>query len=149
VPNRATREQQLVAARALDNAQKPGAKPLGKEVLEEMMFIAKSATSSFQPITKEMAERANAAGQASVKERAGDMEKFGQWWDRTCYAAKELSKYQSPTYRAIMVAPAPETNQPERRKVFQLTIFDNPRLGKSAEIIEAVPVEIDRAAQKH
>lgn len=116
VPNKATIEARERAARELD-AAKAGEKQIGKDVIEEMMFIAKGATASFQPVSEEQAQRAQAAGQTNVKPRAGDMEKFGQWWDRTVFAAKELAKYQSPTFRAIMVSTAGDAPKNDPKQI--------------------------------
>jgi hypothetical protein len=101
-PNRATVERQEMAARALDNAKAEG-RPLAKDRLDELLSIALGAMMAHQPITKEMAKKARASGNRTVKESRGDWSGFGEWWDRAAYAAKELAKYQSPTYKAVSV----------------------------------------------
>ena len=110
--NKATIEKQEIAAKTLDRARE-GKIVLGKDVLEEMMSVAKAVMAQFQPVSPEMAAQAQALGQ-NVKPRKGNLSKFGQWFDRTVYAAKELTKYQSPTMRAIAVSAAttPGAGQP-------------------------------------
>jgi hypothetical protein len=103
--NKATIEKQEIAAKTLDQSR-DGKIVLGKDVLEEMMGVAKAVMAQFQPVSPEMAAQAQALGQAHVRPRKGNLSKFGQWFDRAVYAAKELTKYQSPTMRALAVSAA-------------------------------------------
>jgi hypothetical protein len=112
-PNRATVERQEIAARALDNAKAEG-RPLAKDRLDELLGIALGAMTAHQPITKEMVKKARASGNRTVKESRGNWGGFGEWWDRAAYAAKELAKYQSPTYKAVSV----ETPRPSGSATF-------------------------------
>jgi hypothetical protein len=113
-PNRATVERQEIAARALDNAKAEG-RPLAKDRLDELLSIALGAMTAHQPITKDMVKKARASGNNTVKESRGNWSGFGDWWDRAAYAAKELAKYQSPTYKAVSVeTPRPSGSPPVR-----------------------------------
>jgi hypothetical protein len=113
-PNRATVERQEMAARALDNAKAKG-RPLAKDRLDELLSIALSAMTARQPITKEMVKKARASGNRTVKESRGDWGGFGDWWDRAAYAAKELAKFQSPTYKAVSVETPRQSGLPPVR----------------------------------
>ena len=113
-PNRTTVERQEIAARALDNAKAEG-RPLAKDRLDELLGIAMGAMAAHQPITKDMAKKARALGNKTVSESRGNWGGFGDWWDRAAYAAKELAKYQSPTYKAVSVeTPLPSGSSPVR-----------------------------------
>src|ERR1700722_18311080 len=113
-PNRATVERQEIAARALDNA-KAGGRPLAKGRLDGLLWIPLGAMAAHQPITKDMVKKARALGNKTVKDNRGNWGGFGEWWDRAAYAAKELAKYQSPTYKAVSVAtPQPSGSPPVR-----------------------------------
>lgn len=74
---------------------------LGKDVLARMMQFAEGTTGLLRPTS----QREAIAG----KERNpdGDWTRFGEWFDRWFHCARELAKYQSPTFRAIAVS-APE-----------------------------------------
>src|ERR1700722_7246171 len=109
-PNRATVERQEIAARALDNA-KAGGRPLAKGRLDGLLWIPLGAMAAHQPITKDMVKKALALGNKTVKDNRGNWGGFGEWWDRAAYAAKELAKYQSPTYKAVSVA-TPQPSAP-------------------------------------
>jgi hypothetical protein len=102
--SKATTEAREKAARLLDAARSGKApKPLAKDILEDAMFIAKGATASFQRVTPEQVEEARAAGNLKARPQNGDIDKFGEWFDRMVYAATQLAKYQSPTFRAIFL----------------------------------------------
>lgn len=105
-PNKATIERELEAARALDKSRALG-RPLARDRLDELLDVALGAMQRHQPVTKEMVDRARAAGNANVKESKGDWDGFGDWWDRAAFAAKALAPYQSATYKAIAVQMAP------------------------------------------
>lgn len=84
----------LEEARQLLDDAKAGKIELAKDVLQRMMVLAEGATGVHRPNPEEVA--------AGAKEK-GSWELFGAWFDRTVYCAKELAKYQSPTYRAVAV----------------------------------------------
>jgi hypothetical protein len=120
-PNKLTSERALQALMAAQTVKavreaNPNVPPLelAKDVLNRMMKVSEGAAGLFRP--------ANPTGGTQGVE---NWDRFGQWVDRTIACAKELAKYQSPQLRAILVpAAAPDTNQPEKRKRFSLTIFD-------------------------
>ena len=58
-----------------------------------------------------------------------DEDNFEKWARLAIECAAKLAPYQSPTFRAVVVGPAPDANQPEKRKRFTLSIFDGSKLG--------------------
>jgi hypothetical protein len=114
-PNKLTVERQREAARVLGRA-KVTARPLAKDRLGELLDVALGAMQQFQPITKEMVERAHAIGNTKVKERKGEWRGFGSWWDRAVFAAKELAKYESPQLKAIAMVQTPEPHSAARNE---------------------------------
>lgn len=117
--------QRALAVEAVEARRKGDPeRELAKDVLEKGMKIAQGAAASFQP------KPDPATGAVNPKDP--NWAPFGEWVDRMGYFAKELAKYQSPTFRAIMTAPAPEAT--EKRKEFTLTIFDGGK-PRAAEII--------------
>jgi hypothetical protein len=95
---------------------------LAVDVLNRMMRLAEGAASVFRPVTTQE----QAAGKAPNPE--GDWQKFGEWYDRTVAAARSLASYQSPTLRAIQIAPPPLVSEGDARKVITLRVFDGGRL---------------------
>jgi len=133
VPNKATIEKALLAERAVEQARLNG-KKLGKERLEELMEIFIGATAYFQPTIT-----------PGVPSTTGDWDKFEKWARLAMECAAKLAPYQSPTFRAIVVAPPPAESDITKR--FTLTIFEQRRQigdGKG-EFIEAEPVGIEDA----
>jgi hypothetical protein len=121
-PNKATLEREEEAARALDRSRATG-RPLAKDRLDELLDVALGAMQRHQPVTRDMVQRARAAGNTAVKESKGDWGGFGDWWDRAAFAAKALAPYQSPQLKAIamQMAPPPEpTKVPEPANVHQI-----------------------------
>lgn len=88
------------ASKQIDEARE-GKVELGREVLERMMKIAEGATGLHRPVTT--AEMR--AGREQNPD--GDWDRFGAWFDRTVYCAKELAKFQSPTFKAVAVSMTP------------------------------------------
>jgi len=84
IPNKATIEKAMIAGQIAARAEMQGRK-LAKEVLDEFMHL--------------FAEMA-----ASARE-GGDETRFEKWARLAVQCAKDLAAYQSPTLRAIMVAP--------------------------------------------
>jgi len=80
------------------------------------MEIFIGATAYFQPSLKPDAPQ--------VEQSQWDQ--FEKWARLAMECASKLAPYQSPTFRAIVVAPAPDTNKAEQRKRFTLTIFEKP-----------------------
>ena len=116
-PNRATIEKAKIAEQVMARAEMRG-EQLAKEVLNDFMQLFAGMAATHQPIPE---------GQSIPLGRRPDETKFEKWARLAVQCAKDLAPYQSPTFRAIVVAPAPDSNQVERRKVFQLTIFENQR----------------------
>lgn len=105
-PNKATTERLLRAAQEIDSARR-GEKELAKDVLERMMKLAEGAAGVNRPTTQ------SDINEGKQTNPDGDWNRFGEWFDRTAYCAKELAKYQSPTFKAIAVHVVPDqTNVP-------------------------------------
>lgn len=116
-------EQIKAAARDLDRARQQG-RPLAKDRLDELLGIALGAMTAFQRVTAEQVQADRERNPKSkLKEQKGDWAGFGNWFDRAAYAAKELAKYQSPTFKAIAVAAAPGAaieHEPDYENVVRL-----------------------------
>lgn len=105
--NKRTIEKEIQAAREIDRARENG-EELAKDVLNRLMKLAEGAASLHRPQTAD----------GKVVENTGDWEKFGAWFDRTVYCARELAKYQSPTFRAHMIsAPPPLPAAPDPKTI--------------------------------
>ena len=118
--NRATVEREINAAAVIDRARKEG-RQLAVDVLEKLMNLAEGAAAENRPTT----EKEMTAGASQNPD--GDWTRFGEWFDRTAYCAKELAKYQSPQIKAIeQPAPAPDLNAPrdQPRRRFGLRVFE-------------------------
>lgn len=130
--NKSTIERELQAARDLVEQVKTGkldGQELAKDVLGRFMRLAEGAAGEFMPTPS--AQKAQGKPENPNK----DWDRFGEWVDRVIYCAKELAKYQSPALRAILVPAAPpDSNQPEKRKKFSLTIFEGGR-----PVMEIIP----------
>lgn len=119
--NKTTLEREAAAAVDAARGQQ---RELAKDVLERLMKVAEGATSLNKPTTQAELARGVAANPD------GDWERFGAWFDRTAYCAKELAKYQSPQIKAVDApAPPPDPGQLERdgRRVFHLRVFEGGR----------------------
>lgn len=115
-PNKATIERRLAAEiDVARRANERGVKELGVDVLERMMRLAEGAASLHRPPTPEQVRGAQAQEDAAAAREkreprkifAGNWDLFGAWFDRTVFCAKEMAKYQSPTYKAIAVMTPP------------------------------------------
>jgi hypothetical protein len=113
VPNKATIERALLAERAIAEA-KANAKPLAREVLDQFMQLFAGMAAHHQPMP---------AGQMAPPDRNPDETKFEKWARLAVQCAKDLAPYQSPTFRAIVVAPTPESPRGKITR-FTLEIFD-------------------------
>ncbi len=132
-PHKATIEKALIAEQIIARAEMRGEK-LAKEVLNDFMKLFAGMAAVFQPV---------APNQPIPVGRDPNDEKFDKYARLAVDTAAKLAPYQSPTFRAIVVAPAPDQNQPERRKIFQLTVFDAPPPARP-------PVTIDQTSDaKH
>ena len=61
---------------------------------------------------------------ADARHLAGDVAGFERWARLACATAKDLAPYQSPTYRAVVIAPPPDKPGDDVR-VINLKIFDH------------------------
>lgn len=118
--NKATIEREINAAQVIDRARKEG-RDLAVTVLERLMNVAEGACGLNRPIpAKDLA-----AGAQNNPD--GDWGRFGEWFDRTAYCAKELAKYQSPPIKAMEAptpAPDPKDVEQRSRKRFGLRVFE-------------------------
>ena len=131
VPNKATLEKQINAAQVIDKARKEG-RDLAVTVLERLMNLAEGACGLNRPTPQRMIL------QGDKQNPDGDWGRFGEWFDRTAYCAKELAKFQSPQIKA-MEAPTPaptmeemEREQKEGVKTFTLRVFEGGKPLKAA-----------------
>jgi hypothetical protein len=103
--------QSAVAAQSAPAAEREIAKAgterrkLGKERLEELLEIAVGATAYFQPTLKNGVERNPNA----------DWTQFQKWFQIAHAVAATVSPFQSPTFRAIMVAAPPPKHDEDRK----------------------------------
>jgi hypothetical protein len=116
--NKATREQQINAAQVIDRARREG-RDLAVTVLENLMNIALGATGLNRPTPKGQ-ERPN--GQVNPN---GDWDRFGAWFDRTAFCAKELAKFQSPQIKAVDIPTAPPEIGLKQDEDFTINVFDS------------------------
>ena len=63
----------------------------------------------------------------------GDWDRFGAWFDRTAYCAKELAKYQSPTIKAVDIPTAPPEIG-DQDEDFTINVFDS-----GIKVLEYIP----------
>jgi hypothetical protein len=84
---------------------------------------------------------------ADDRRLAGDVAGFERWARLCCATAKDLAPYQSPTYRAVVVAPPPEKPGDDVR-VINLKIFDH--TGTALEVASRRPQEeLPMVARSH
>ena len=129
-PNKATLERQINAAQAIDKARKEG-RDLAVTVLERLMNIAEGACGLNRPTPQ------RSILQGEKQNPDGDWGRFGDWFDRTVYCAKELAKYQSPPIKAMEQPTAPpDPDEAERvgTRTFTLQVFEGGKAlpGKAA-----------------
>jgi hypothetical protein len=122
--NKATVEKALIAEQVIARAEMAG-KKLVKEVLDKCMGLLMGMVAFYQPSLADKPPNPNA-----------DEDKFEKWARLAIECAAKLAPYQSPTFRAVVVAPAPDANQPEKRKRFTLSSFDGPN-GTPLDAVEA------------
>jgi hypothetical protein len=79
-----------------------------------------------QPFAKEILAKyaARFDKMADARLMAGDVAGFERWARLACATAKGLAPYQSPTYRAVVIAPPPDKTL-EEDTVINLKIFDD------------------------
>lgn len=94
VPNKATAERALIAAQQHADSVRAG-KKLAKDVLDEFMHLTAGMAAVYQPLPP---------GVTVVEQgREPNPEKFWKCVEMVRDFAKELAKYQSPTFKAIAV----------------------------------------------
>lgn len=116
IPNKATIQKALIAERTVADARSAGRK-LAKEVLDDFMHLFVGIAATYQPLPPGTEPRPGATPDEPM------FEKYARLAVET---AKNLANYQSPTFRAIVVAPPPEEKgEPVTR--FTLTVFEGSR----------------------
>jgi hypothetical protein len=106
----------MVAAQEIQRANEQRTK-LAKEYLEEFTVVLYSMAARYQ------------LGGTDPNEA-----KYKEWLKMAIDCATKLAPYQSPTFRAIVVAPPPPSRGEETKR-FTLTIFDNHNEGREATAI--------------
>lgn len=140
IPNRKTIERLekeriandlLEAAKAetkLEHARGRSTK-LAKDVIEDFMNLFAGIATTCQPYPPSQPQNPNF-----------NEERFEKYARMTVDAARELAKYQSPQFRAIVVAPAPSKTDTTAKR-FTLSIFDGS--GRPAIAGGAVSAELE------
>lgn len=115
-PNKRTIEKMEQAERGIVETRKRG-KKLAKERLEEIMELAGGLAAHFVPVRPE-GQRPNPNANEPL---------FAKYFSLYLDAARYLAPYQSPTFRAIMIAPpAPEkTMEGEKVRRYRIGVFDH------------------------
>jgi len=108
-PSKATIEKALIAERTVSEAKTAG-KKLAKEVLEDFMLLFTGMAAGFQ-----------IAPPGASPNLQGDEGKFWKYAQAAVDCAHKLAPYQSPTFRAVVVAPGPK----EKIMRIKLKIFDH------------------------
>jgi hypothetical protein len=126
--NRATTERAILMQRQVTEARTKG--KLGKEQLSEIMAIAANLAAYYQPrlVTPKEQRKTDDKPPAPVLQyRANDPagERFREYLRLAMDAAKYVAPYESPTFRAIQVAPPPPETVNLGPKVVRLSIFDH------------------------
>ena len=131
-PNKATVEKTIIAERIMSEATMSG-KKLGKEVLDDFMGVFASMAAYYQP-------RPGPDGKLTGNP-VGNEDKFQQYARLAMQAAKDLAPFQSPTFRAVVVAPAPQQNTGSKVTKFTFGIF--------GEAATAKAIAGNKASTKH
>jgi hypothetical protein len=112
-PSKATLEKALIAERTVSEAKAAG-KKLAKEVLEDFMLLFAGMAADFQ-----------IGPPGAAPNLRADENKFWKFAEAAIDCAHKLAPYQSPTFRAVVVAPGPDPNQSEKTMRIRLKIFDH------------------------
>ena len=91
-------------------------------VLENLMNMALGATRLNRPTSK---GGLDADGKAQKDKSNGDWDRFGAWFDRTAFCAKELAKFQSPQIKAVDIPTAPPEIGLKQDEDFTINVFDS------------------------
>lgn len=132
--NKATIEKALIAEEVTKRATMEGRK-LGKEVLDEFMSVFAAMAAVNQP-------RPSRQPDGTVKLEGGNIEEFEKWARLAVDVAAKLTPYQSPTFRAVVIAPPPPPRGGTRKR-FTLTIFEG-----SGRAPAHSPAQIEAKANK-
>lgn len=123
---RRTMLKEIMAEVADEAIQKRMPKPVAPnrkkaiEHLDDMLHLYVGLASAIQQkLVNELGSMSAAAIPLSEDTR------FRYSMEQAKDCASKLAPYQSPTFRAVIVAPAPEQPPGELRKRFTLTIFDD------------------------
>lgn len=115
IPNKATIEKAEKMRRDIVDARVSGRK-LAKDTLDDLVMVFMEMADAYKPAP---------TGQDKL---GASEEKFEKWARLAMEAARALAPYQSPTFRAIVVAPAPtEKDATGEVKRFTLTVFEGGR----------------------
>jgi hypothetical protein len=112
IPNKATIERALNAEQVMARATME-AKPLGKETLDAFMTEFAALANHHRP-----------ALPGHPVNPTEDEERYLKFARLAVDAATRLAPYQSPTFRAVVVAPAPGSDETKSRR-FTLHVFDH------------------------
>ena len=132
--NKATIQKALIAERTAADARTQGRK-LAKDVLDDLMQIFMGVAAAYQFVPPGAMDK-----NGNPIPPRGNGAEFEKWARLTVETAKALANYQSPTFRAIVVAPPPE-EKGEIRKRFTLTVFEGGRRVENAEIISPIKLK--------
>jgi hypothetical protein len=130
---KATIEKATIAERVLAETKASG-KKLAKEVIEDLMNTFVALADCYRPTMP---------GQPETNRHA-DKGEFEKHAIHAFEMAKALAPYQSPTFRAVVVAPALE-KQSEHVTRFRLSIFDRERSDEPPIIEHDPPVPLSAA----
>jgi hypothetical protein len=122
--------------------------PLAKDAMATFLGIFMSRASFYNSKGVEPDPADSTGKTLRDKNPHANESKFEKWAMRAVETAKALAPYQSPTYRAVLVAPAPPESTVPRR--FTLTIHDS-RNGNAAIVqtnAPATPAIIDAIANE-
>lgn len=143
--HKVTREREILAQRIADEQNMKAAggqlRKLGKETLEEFMIMFGGLAAAFQPPgqTREQLDAWAASKNAVMFEKYATL---------SVMAAQYLARYQSPTFRAVVIAPPPDPNKGNVRKKFTVGIFDGQGRPAPRHIDVVASNSVDKPAAK-
>lgn len=112
--NKSTIQKALIAEREIEKA-KGSHRKLAKEYLQDFLPVLAGMAAYYQPLP---------AGMTAPPGREPNEDKFQKWFGLVLDTASKLAPYESPTFRAVVIAPPP---QDPRGKVtrFTLEVFEH------------------------
>ena len=114
--------------RVAEVTRAPAAAKRCKDILAECANFCAGMMATYQP--------QRGAGGAVIWGDPGQEEKFLRYMDRACMFAARAAPYQDPTFKAIMITPAPEANTGQTARVINLTVFEGGKAVTTTEIVE-------------